>query len=209
LGDIALLGASGFARQVAWCSRRSGDHKIVAMIDETAPAPMEWDGTPIIPTLEGLAERSSDLKLLSAVGDPQLRRKWAEEHAPRFDFATVVDPSTVIAPDVLLGQGCIVFAGAILSTEVTVGDHSLLGFNVVISHETAVGSFTHLASGVVINGRSRVGHGCRIGAGAIILPRIEVGDGAVVGAGAVVTKNIKPGTKVAGMPARAIGFRGS
>jgi hypothetical protein len=35
LRDVAILGASGFARQIAWTARRSGDVRVVAMIDET------------------------------------------------------------------------------------------------------------------------------------------------------------------------------
>lgn len=46
-----------------------------------------------------------------------------------------------------------------------------------------------------------------IGVNAVLLPGVTVGRGAVVGAGAVVTRDVPPFAKVAGMPARIIGWR--
>jgi acetyltransferase-like isoleucine patch superfamily enzyme len=46
-----------------------------------------------------------------------------------------------------------------------------------------------------------------IGVNAVILPGITIGKGAIVGAGAVVTEDVPPFAKVAGVPARVIGWR--
>ena len=46
-----------------------------------------------------------------------------------------------------------------------------------------------------------------IGVNAVILPGITVGRGAIVGAGAVVTRDVPEFAKVAGVPARVIGWR--
>jgi acetyltransferase-like isoleucine patch superfamily enzyme len=46
-----------------------------------------------------------------------------------------------------------------------------------------------------------------IGTGAILLPGVTVGEGAIVGAGAVVTSNVPAFSKVAGVPAKVIGWR--
>ena len=53
----------------------------------------------------------------------------------------------------------------------------------------------------------RIGAGADIGVNAVILPGITVGRGAIVGAGAVVTKDVPEFAKVAGVPARVIGWR--
>ncbi|MBK8175969.1 MAG: acyltransferase [Rhodospirillales bacterium] len=46
-----------------------------------------------------------------------------------------------------------------------------------------------------------------IGVNAVLLPGVTIGRGALVGAGAVVTQDVPPFAKVAGVPARIIGWR--
>lgn len=53
----------------------------------------------------------------------------------------------------------------------------------------------------------RIGVGADIGVNAVILPGVTVGRGAIVGAGAVVTRDVPDFAKVAGVPAKVIGWR--
>ena len=52
-----------------------------------------------------------------------------------------------------------------------------------------------------------IGAGADVGVNAVILPGVIVGRGAIVGAGAVVTRDVPEFAKVAGVPARVIGWR--
>ena len=201
---LTILGASGFAQQVAWVVRRQGALDVVAFLDETIAEPTEVDAVPVLTTTADVVSQHAESQVISAVGSTALRRRWADTFAATHEFATVVDPSAALAESASVGRGCVLMPGAVCSPRVQVGQHTLLGFHTCLSHDTHVGDFTHLASGVIVSGRVRIGHGCRIGAGAIVLPDVVVGDGAIVGAGAVVTKNIPDGETVAGVPARAL-----
>ena len=53
----------------------------------------------------------------------------------------------------------------------------------------------------------RVDDWADIGTGAVLLPGVTIGRGAIVGAGAVVTRDVPPFAKVAGVPAKVIGWR--
>ena len=53
----------------------------------------------------------------------------------------------------------------------------------------------------------RIGAWADVGTNAVILPGVTVGKGAIVGAGAVVTRDVPAFSKVAGVPAKVIGWR--
>ena len=53
----------------------------------------------------------------------------------------------------------------------------------------------------------RVGANADIGIGAVLLPGVTIGADAIVGAGAVVSRDVPSMAKVAGVPARLIGWR--
>lgn len=53
----------------------------------------------------------------------------------------------------------------------------------------------------------RVERWADVGTNAVLLPGVTIGQGAIVGAGAIVTHDVPPFAKVAGVPARVIGWR--
>jgi sugar O-acyltransferase (sialic acid O-acetyltransferase NeuD family) len=200
--DLVILGAGGFARQAVWLADRVG-FRVVAMLDELADSPSEYQGIPIVRDLGALGA-SREVAVVSAVGSPDLRRRWAAALGEGHVFTQLHDPAALIAPNATMGAGSSVFAGSVCSTHSRIGDHTIIGFNCLVSHDVAVGAFSHLAGGVVLNGGACVGNGCLVGAGAVVLPGVRIGDGAVVGAGAVVSRDVPAGTTVASPPARRV-----
>lgn len=88
---------------------------------------------------------------------------------------------------------------------------------IVVSGKAIVGTMCNLSQGVTIGvagsgvrrGVPVIGDRVYIGPGAKIFGAITVGDDAAIGANAVVTKSVRPGTTVAGVPAREISTAGS
>jgi acetyltransferase-like isoleucine patch superfamily enzyme len=106
----------------------------------------------------------------------------------------------LIENDVIVGNRVTVKSGVQLWDGVRLEDDVFVGPNVTFTNDKhpKSGNINYQKLATIIKSRA-----C-IGGGATILPGITVGEGAVVGAGAVVTRDVKPGTTVAGNPAREL-----
>jgi sugar O-acyltransferase (sialic acid O-acetyltransferase NeuD family) len=203
---LLLLGAGGHAREVAWIVSRAQTFVVAAFLDEVSALPPDarLDGTRVVGP-QGLANyrETRDLVVFSATGRLALRRRWADEFSD-MPFATIIDPTALVAPGATIGPGTAVFPGCVISPDVSVGAHVSINSGCSLSHDTVVGDFSNLGPGCHLPGHVTIGAGCDLGTGVIVLPGVEVGAGAIVGAGAVVTHDVPPGVVVAGVPARVL-----
>ncbi len=139
----------------------------------------------------------------------------------------VKHPETMEFGDgVVISEGTIIhgrFDGrCVIGDMVWIGPHSFLdardlviesyvgwgpGAKVLGSEHTGMPLETPIVATDLVIAPVRVGTGADIGTNAVLLPGVTVGENAIVGAGAVVTGDVPPFAKVAGVPARVIGWR--
>lgn len=87
-----------------------------------------------------------------------------------------------------------------------------IGRRVTIGHHTVIVTSNHelgpalMRAGALVPAAVTIGDGAWIAARVTILPGVTIGPGAVVGAGSVVTKDVPTNCKVAGVPAKIIGY---
>ena len=210
--DLAIFGASGFAREVAaWAERATWDgsgFRLVAFIDDVNPGG-ELRGRPVL-TLAKMA-RAQRPAFVVAVGDPALREDLAHaaESAGLPVAPPLVHPSVQYDEDhVTLGPGTVICAGSILTTDIAVARHVQINLDCTVGHDVSLGDYATLAPGVHVSGKVAIGRGAYLGTGAVTVDGdydqpLVIGDRAVVGAGAVVTRDVPPATTVVGVPARA------
>jgi len=140
-----------------------------------------------------------------AVGNPQIRSRMAVRFsAAGFRFPTLVHPTAVIGPRVLVGEGSVLMAQAVLETDVTVGPHVLINVGASVAHNGEIGACSSLGPGVRLGGWVRVGDRCDLGVACCVRPRTTLGPDTVVGAGAAVVKDHLGGMVLVGVPARPL-----
>jgi sugar O-acyltransferase (sialic acid O-acetyltransferase NeuD family) len=210
--DLAIFGASGFAREVAaWVERASwggSRFRLIGFIDDVSPGG-ELRGRPVL-TLAEMA-RAKRPAFVVAVGDPALREDLvrAAESAGLPVAPPLVHPSVQYDEDhVTLGPGTVICAGSILTTDIAVAGHVQINLGCTVGHDVSLHDYVTLAPGVHVSGKVAIGHGAYLGTGAVTVDGdydrpLVIGDRAVVGAGAVVTRDVPPATTVVGVPARA------
>ena len=140
-----------------------------------------------------------------AIGNNQTRRRiFAILQAHGEQFAIARHPAAVVAPDVRIGVGTVICAGAIVNPGSVIGANVILNTGCTVDHHNVIGTHSHVAPGVHLGGDVSIGEGTLVGIGATVIPQRRVGTWSVVGAGSLVSKNVPDRSVVVGIPARVI-----
>src|SRR5437868_660882 len=197
---IAIIGAGGHAAVVAGTLIAAG-HEVFGFYDDE---PSSW-GTRIldIPVRGAIGELpgSGCSHAVLGIGNNKVRQTLAGQI--NLEWMTVVHPFAWVHPEVSLGEGTVVCAGAVVQPGARIGAHVIVNTRSSVDHHAQVGDYSHLAVAHLAGGAS-VGEGVFMALGSIVLPKIHVGSWATLGAGAVVTKDVAPGITVVGIPARPL-----
>ncbi|WP_373542539.1 acetyltransferase [Chamaesiphon sp.] len=197
---IAVIGAGGHAKVVASTLMAVG-HKVIGFYDDD---PQKWGesifGVPIIGPISDLNRANCDGAIIG-LGDNHVRKQVAT--TMDLNWITVIHPFAWVHPEVPLGAGTIVCAGAIVQPSAIIGAHVILNTKASVDHDCIVGDYVHIAVAHLAGGAS-VDEGVFLALGSTVLPGLNVGAWAHLGAGAVATKNIPAGCIAVGSPARTI-----
>lgn len=149
-----------------------------------------------------------DALVIAVPGSPDTFRKRAEIieglEIPRERWATLMHPTAVLGSEVIVGLNTVLMAHVTLTAAVRLGDHVVILPGTVVAHESEIGDYCLVGSNVSVSGGVKIGRQCYLGSGSRFIQMITVGYGAMVGLGSVVIRNVKPGSTVAGCPARPI-----
>ena len=207
-----IVGAGGFGREVLdvvdAMNAAGADIDVTGYVDDadTSVPLLERRGTRYLGAVERLADGSSvdpGAGFVIGIGAGLVRRRLDEilTQAGRRPLV-LIHPMATVGGDCRIGEGCILTAGARVTTNITLGRHTQLHVNSTIGHDSVLDDFVSVYPGATVSGNVHLGEGVTIGTGANVLPGLTIGAGAFVGAGAVVTSDVEPGVTVAGVPAR-------
>jgi sugar O-acyltransferase (sialic acid O-acetyltransferase NeuD family) len=177
------------------------------VVDDEFFASSECEGLPVR-RWSAWAGQTADAAHIIGIGSPSVRRRVADQLAAAGGrFATLTHPRAWVADGVSMGEGSVIFAGAMVAPNASIGRQCTLNLNVTIGHDNALADFVTIGPGVNIASFCRIGEGVEFGAGAVVIPEVTIGAWSIIGAGTVVTKDVPPNSTVVGVPGRVIATR--
>ena len=197
---IAVIGAGGHAKVVASTLMAAG-HQVVSFYDDD----LQKRGTHIfgIPVVGPVSELKYDnfSHAIIGIGQNDQRKRLVEKLD--LDWITVIHPYAWVHPEVSLGAGTVVCAGAIVQPYSRIGSHVIINTRASVDHDCCVGDYVHLALSHLAGGAT-ANEGAFLALGSIVFPGVQIGASATVSAGSVAMKDVMPRSIVAGTPARLI-----
>ncbi|MCP4901449.1 MAG: acetyltransferase [bacterium] len=201
---LLVIGAGGHAKVVIATAQAAGWEVVGLFDDDSALKGTTVLGAPVI----GGTELATNLEVdgaVVAIGGSRARMQLSEKLA--LPWATISHPSAEIHHTVVLGEGAVVFAGAVIQPDSTIGRHAIVNTAASVDHDCVVGDFAHLAPGTHLAGSVNVGEGALLGIGASVIPGMKIGKWSIVGAGAAVTNDVPGGVTAVGVPSKVTEWR--
>ncbi len=207
--DLVVYGAGGMGRELMWQLNDPASEKfnILGFIDDDP----EKQGTiingyPIVGDTDWLLERSREICVAVALGNPVVRRSVVEKLKANsnISFPNIIAPDAKISEFVKLGEGCIICYGNIITVNIEIGDFFLSNRCCTVGHDCVIGDYVTLNPMVSVSGNVIVEDVVDIGTGTNIIQGKTIGANSVIGAGAVVIDNIPAGLTAVGVPAKPI-----
>lgn len=203
--NIVVVGAGGFGKEVAWIAKRCG-REVLGFLDGTLDKQnTKVMGLDVLGPLEN-AKNYMDCEFIIAIGNPRSRKKIVDTffNNEQFNFATLIDPLSIIGENVLIGSGSVICAGAILTVDISMGKHIIVNLNSTIGHDVCIKDYVTIAPNSSISGNILLNDLVEIGTNATLREKLVVDEGAIVGMGTVLTKNVAKNNVMIGNPAKLL-----
>jgi len=201
--DIVVIGAGGHAKVVISALIES-NIKIKGVLDDDQN---KWDrkvlNIPVIGPIENIKSGDYEWGII-AIGDNKIRKFVAEKYKGYCKWISIIHPFSYVHPTVEIGEGSVVFAGAVIQPEVKIGKHVIVNTSASIDHDCIIQDYVHIAPEVHLAGRVEVGEGSFLGIGSSVIPYKTIGKWAIVGAGSVVIKDVPDCVTAVGVPAKPL-----
>lgn len=206
--DVVIIGAGGFAREVAWLieeiNKKNEQWNILGFIDDnTENVGKSLNGYKIIGNTDYLNEMNKNIYAVIAIGNGKIRKKVVEKLKKR-KFGILIHPNVSISDSISIGEGSIICSGNILTVNISIGKHVIINLDCTIGHDAVIENFSTFLPGTNLSGETIVEECSTLGTGSTVIQGVKIGKNVMVGAGAVVIRDISDDSTAVGNPARII-----
>lgn len=199
--DVHVIGAGGHAQVVIALAEAAG-YRIAGVYDDRRQVGTYVLTHPIVGNLNDVPDNVNTYSII-AIGDNTVRKSLSGRWK-YVNWLTLIHPTAWVAPNVIVGEGSVIMAGAIVQPNVQLGRHVIINTLASVDHECVLADFVHVAPGCRLAGNVQLEQGVFGGIGSLYTPGVKVGCWSVIGAGATVIKSLPSGVTAVGVPAKIV-----
>ncbi|WP_302537597.1 acetyltransferase [Clostridium saudiense] len=207
--NIVIIGAGGVGREVSLIIQQINELEptwnLLGFIDDNTD---NWgkviNGYSVIGGIDSLEFLSNDTYIVIAIANYEVKKKIVNKVNNKFKFATIVHPKVWIHDYMTVGQGTIIYEGAILTVNIEIGNHVIISPKCGVGHDSIIKDYVSLLWNVNVSGNDLIEEGVMMGSGSTVIQGKKIGKGSIIGAGAVVVNDIESFSTAVGVPAKVI-----
>lgn len=203
-GVAVVLGAGGHAKVIISTLQLAGISVAGIYDDDLSKKGERVLGVQVLGSPAEIAAGAHQMFVVG-IGNNAIRRQVVER-LPKLAWLKAVHPKAYVHETVQLGEGTVVFAGAVIQPHVRIGRHVIINTGATIDHDCVIEDFAHIAPGCNLAGGVSVRNGAFMGIGSAAVPGVDIGEWTTVGAGGVVVKSLPAHVTAIGVPARPVCF---
>ena len=207
--NLVIIGAGGVGRETALIVQQINQlddtWNLVGFVDDNLDNfGKVINGYSVIGGIDTLELLDEDYYVVIAIANYKVKKSIVERLKGKFRFATIVHPKVWIHDFMTLGEGSIIYEGAILTSNIEIGNHVIICPKCGVGHDSKVKDYVSLLWNVNVSGNDLIDEGVLMGTGSTVIQGKTIGKGATIGAGAVVVDNVDPFSTAVGVPAKVI-----
>lgn len=202
---IIVLGCGGHAKSIVDIIEQQGVYEIAGFIANEESGSFTYrdyqilGGDALLPQIF-LSGVHHAVVAVGYLGNSRVRDRLYEKlKVIGFLLPAIVDPSTILAMDIKIGEGSVIGKGAVINSNAVIGSMAIINTRAIIEHDCVIEDYAHVSVGCVLCGNVLVKNHAFIGAGTNIIQGITVGENAIIGAGSTVISSVQPNSCVYGI----------
>ena len=207
--NIVIIGAGGVGREVSLIIQQINELEqtwnLLGFIDDNTD---NWgkviNGYSVIGGIDSLEFLSNDTYIVIAIANYEVKKNIVNKINNKFKFATIVHPKVWIHDYMTVGEGTIIYEGAILTANIEIGNHVIISPKCGVGHDSIIKDYVSLLWNVNVSGNDLIEEGVMMGSGSTVIQGKKIGKGSIIGAGAVVVNDIESFSTAVGVPAKVI-----
>ncbi|MDT2703456.1 acetyltransferase [Enterococcus dongliensis] len=204
--DLIIVGAGGFAKEIAFLVQRNSEFNLIGFVDDSVSNESKIVGKIVLGTIDKLLTWSTPINVAIGIASPKIKEAiyLTLKKNKNLKFPTLIDNTALVGFDVKLGIGNILMANTTYTADINIGNFNMFNIGTTVGHDSTISDFNSIFPSVNISGHVVIGNSNQIGVGTKIIQDICIGNHSIIGAGSVVIRNIEDNTENVGVPTRVI-----